>query len=617
MCYLFFMKKLITAVLLLAGTGALAQQPDPSVIIPRPASQSIGQGTFTVTRQTPIIASNADAENVARLFNYFLEKKYGFTLKVLSKSAATNAIVLNVASVNTAGKEGYRLDVSSHSVKISGDKSGVFYGCQSFLQLMHQSGRAFSVPAITVNDQPRFAYRGLMLDAARHFFSIDEIKRVLDMMAYLKLNRLHWHLTDDQGWRLEIKKYPKLTTISAWRDSTIIGSYGDNKPFVYDVQRTGGFYTQEQARDIVKYAAARNIEVIPEIEMPGHSTAVLAAYPELGNDAAPYSVVGYWGVHKTIYNPGEPTFKFLQDVLTEVMDIFPSKYIHIGGDEVPKDEWKTSPLAQKLIKDNNLKNEDELQSWFIKRMEKFLNAHNRNLIGWDEILEGGLSPNATVMSWRGEKGGIQAAQENHDVIMSPGGPMYLDHAQSTDKSIEPLSIGGFLPLKTVYDYNPVPAALTADQQKYILGVQGNLWTEYIATNSKLEYMLFPRAIAVAEVGWTKFELKDLNNFKQSRLPVMLKDIEQIGINFRVPEADTVINIDPKSHKKQVTLISLVSQSRIYYTIDGHKVDNTANLYNGPVTLPKMNAGQPAVLKYIVVTPGNRASAEYTVKVDNP
>lgn len=610
------MKKLITAILVLASVrNAFAQQPDQSTIIPRPASQSIGQGVFTVTRQTTIVAGNADAVNVAGLFNYFLDKKYGFTLKVSNKPTAANAIVLNVASAGAAGKDGYKLDVSSQSAKISGDKGGVFYGCQSLLQLMHQSGNKYTVPAILINDQPRFAYRGLMLDAGRHFFSVAEIKRVLDMMAYLKMNRLHWHLTDDQGWRLEIKKYPKLATISAWRDSTIIGSYGDNNPFVYDVQRTGGFYTQDQAREVVKYAAARNIEVIPEIEMPGHSTAVLAAYPELGNDKTPYSVVGYWGVHKTIYSPGEPTFKFLQDVLTEVMDIFPSKYIHIGGDEVPKDEWKTSALAQQLIKDNNLKNEDELQSWFIKRMEKFLNAHGRNLIGWDEILEGGLSPNATVMSWRGEKGGIQAAQENHDVIMSPNSNMYLDHAQSEDKGIEPLAIGGFLPLKTVYNYNPLPEALTAEQQKHVLGVQGNLWSEYIATGGKLEYMLFPRAIAVAEVGWTKPELKDLNNFKQSRLPVILKDMEQMGTNFRIPEADTIISVEPKTNKKQVTLVPLVAQSRIYYTIDGHKVDNTANLYSAPVVLPKMNAGQPAVLKYIVVTPGNRASAEYTIKVN--
>ncbi|MGN6181009.1 MAG: beta-N-acetylhexosaminidase, partial [Mucilaginibacter sp.] len=474
------MKKLIITILSLASVcSAFAQQSNPSLIIPRPQSQIIGQGVFTITRQTPVVAGSTDARNVAKLFNYFLYKKYGFTLKVVTKPAP-NAIVLKVASTDAEGKEGYRLDVNSHSVNISGDKGGAIYGCQSLLQLMHSSGHNFTVPAILVNDKPRFAYRGLMLDVGRHFFSVDEIKRVLDMMAYLKLNRFHWHLTDDQGWRLEIKKYPKLTAISAWRDSTIIGSYGDNKPFVYDGQRSGGFYTQEQAREIVKYAADRNIEVIPEIEMPGHSTAVLAAYPALGNDTTPYKVVGYWGVHKTIYSPGDQTFKFLEDVLTEVMDIFPSKYIHIGGDEVPKDEWKTSALAQQIIKDNHLKDEDELQSWFIKRVEQFLNAHGRNLIGWDEILEGGLSPNATVMSWRGEQGGIQAAKENHDVIMSPGGYMYLDHAQSTDKTTEPLSIGGFLPIKTVYNYNPVPAALSADQQKYILGVQGNLWTEYIA-----------------------------------------------------------------------------------------------------------------------------------------
>jgi hexosaminidase len=609
------MKKVIVTILSFTfACTAFAQQSDPSVIIPRPASQIAAQGVFSMTTQTPIIAGSTDAKNAAVLFNYFLRKKYGITLKVLDKSVP-NAIVLEETPANNEGKESYRLNVSNHSIKISGDKAGIFYGCQSLLQLMHPSGKQFTVPAITINDAPRFQYRGLMLDVGRHFFSVDEIKRVLDIMAYLKMNRLHWHLTDDQGWRLEIKKYPKLTAISAWRDSTIIGGYGDNKPFVYDGKRSGGFYTQEQAKEIVKYAAARNIEVIPEIEMPGHSTAVLAAYPALGNGAASYTVPGYWGVHKTIYNPGEPTFRFLEDVLTEVMAIFPSKYIHIGGDEVPKDEWKTSALAQQLIKDNHLKDENELQSWFIKRIEQFLNAHGRNLIGWDEILEGGLSPNATVMSWRGEQGGIQAAKENHDVIMTPNGSMYLDHAQAADNSTEPLSIGGFLPLKTVYDYNPVPAVLNADQQKYILGVQGNLWTEYIATDSKLEYMLFPRAIAIAEVGWTKPELKDLDNFKRSRLPLMLKDIEQMGMNYRIPEADTIVNNDPKTHKKQITLIPLVNQSRIYYTIDGHRADNTGLLYNGPIILPKMNAGQPAILKYIIVTPDNRTSGEYTIKIN--
>jgi hexosaminidase len=510
-------------------------------------------------------------------------------------------------------KEGYSLKVTNHAINIMGDKGGVFYGVQSLLQSIAQNGNHTYVNSVTIIDQPNFGYRGLMLDVARHFFEVDEIKKILDVMAYFKLNRFHWHLTDDQGWRLEIKKYPKLTTISAWRDSTIIGGYGDNKPFIYDGKRSGGFYTQEQARDIVKYAADRNIEIIPEIEMPGHSTAVLAAYPEFGNDPAPYHVPGYGGVHYTIYSPGEPTFKFLEDVLTEVMAIFPSKYIHIGGDEVPKDEWKKSDLAQTLIKANHLKDENELQSWFINRIEKFLNKNGRNLIGWDEILEGGLSPNATVMSWRGEQGGILAAKESHNVIMTPGSTMYLDHSQAKDLKAEPLTIGGFLPLDVVYGYVPLPAALTPEQQKFIMGVQGNTWTEYIATPAKLEYMLFPRALAVAEDGWTAPAKKDYANFTKERLPAALRDLDKFNINYRIPEADIVINNDPATGRKKITITPFVAAAKVYYTIDGHKADNTAGLYTEPILAPFSN-GRPLTLKYVIVTEGNRTSGEYNMDV---
>lgn len=607
------MKKSIITILLISCTYAVfGQQRDSVSIIPRPLSVKESPGTFFITKQTGLTATGAEAKSVARTFNYYLKKRYGFELKVYDKAVA-NAINLNVEASGKSTKEGYGVKVSSKSVNITGDKSGVFYGCQSLLQLIHESGRQLIVPCLTINDKPNFAYRGLMLDVGRHFTTIAEIEKILDVMAYLKLNKFHWHLTDDQGWRIEIKKYPKLTAISAWRDSTIVGGYGDFKPFVYDGERSGGFYTQEQAKEIVKYAADRNIEVIPEIEMPGHSTAVLAAYPELGNDPGPYHVPGYWGVHKTIYNPGEATFTFLEDVLTEVMAIFPSKYIHIGGDEVPKDEWKTSALAQQLIKANGLKDENELQSWFIKRIEVFLNKNGRNLIGWDEILEGGLSPNATVMSWRGEQGGIQAAKESHNVIMTPGSAVYLDHAQAKDKNAEPLAIGGYLPLNVVYNYSPLPAVLTPDQQKYIMGVQGNMWTEYVPTANKLEYMIFPRAIALAEVGWTATNLKNYDNFSKQRLPKVLNDIEKMNINFRIPEADTLITRDPQTLRKKVTLFPLVGQSKIYYTVDGHKADNTATLYTGPFTIP-YTQGRPVTLRYVEITPGNRASTEYSFDI---
>jgi hexosaminidase len=609
------MKKLFILIILNVFVQvATAQQANKILIIPKPDSVTLtGTGVFIINRHTKIVAQKAEAVKVAQLFNYFLQKQYGFSLNI-SRVACPDAIVLNVSPGAALTSEAYKLKANSNSINISGSRAGVFYGLQSLLQLINLDGKTLSVPAVTINDRPNFAYRGLMLDVGRHFFAVDEIKKLLDAMAYFKLNRFHWHLTDDQGWRLEIKKYPLLTTISAWRDSSIIGNYGDHKSFVYDGQKSGGFYTQEQARDIVKYAADRGIEVIPEIEMPGHSTAVLAAYPQLGNGAAQYQVPGYWGVHATIYNPGEPTFKFLEDVLTEVMAIFPSKYIHIGGDEVPKSEWKTSALAQSIIKNNHLKDENELQSWFISKIENFLNKNGRSLIGWDEILEGGLAANATVMSWRGEAGGIQAAKQGHHVIMSPGGNMYLDHAQGKDRDNEPLSIGGFLPLNTVYNYNPLPAALTPDEQKYVLGVQGNTWTEYIPTNNKLEYMLFPRAIAIAEVGWTKPENKNYEDFTTRRLPHALAAIEKLNINYRIPEAAIAIIQDNPTIKKKITITPFTANSKVYYTVDGHKADNTANLYTGTVTMPYISDGQPATLRYVIVTADNRTSNEFSVDI---
>jgi hexosaminidase len=598
--------------LILLGHITFAQQTADVIIIPKPASVEKGIGSFIINKYTNIVARGTDAEKVAGMFNYFLNKKYGFVLKI-NNTVTKNVIVLNTTLLVKLSDEAYQLKVTDKSINISGERSGVFYGIQSLLQLIHENGKELSVPAVTINDAPNFAYRGLMLDVGRHFFEVDEIKKILDVMASLKLNRFHWHLTDDQGWRLEIKKYPKLTAISAWRDSTIIGGYGDFKPFIYDGKRNGGFYTQDQAREIVKYAADRNIVVIPEIEMPGHSTAVLAAYPELGNGTGPYKVPGYWGVHYTIYNPGEPTFKFLEDVLTEVMTIFPSKYIHIGGDEVPKDEWKKSPFAQQVIKGNHLKNEDELQSWFISRIEKFLNKNGRNLIGWDEILEGGLSPNATVMSWRGEQGGIDAAKQGHNVIMSPGGYMYIDHAQAKDRTTEPLTIGGFLPLDVVYNYSPRPTTLTPEQQKYILGVQANMWTEYVTTDNKLEYMLFPRVAALAEVGWTTPGNKDYKGFSEDRLPAFLKNLERSGVNYRIPEADVVIAVSAQTGRKTITITPFVTGSKVYYTLDGHKADNTANLYTGSILTPYTNGG-PLTLKYIIVTKGNRVSNEFNVDI---
>lgn len=351
-------------------------------------------------------------------------------------------------------------------------------------------------------------------------------------MAMYKLNTFHWHLTEDQGWRLEINQYPKLAEISSWRDETVVGHASRSK--VYDGIGYGGFYTQKQVKEIVQYATDRFITVVPEIEMPGHSTAVLAAYPELGCTGGPYNVVTTWGVHKDVFCAGkEETFKFLQNVLDEVCELFPSKYIHIGGDECPKDRWKECPDCQKRIKDNGLKDEHELQSYFIKRIEKYLNSKGRQIIGWDEILEGGLAPGASVMSWRGIKGGIEAAKQKHNVVMTPGSHMYFDHYQSKITDKEPLAIGGYLPLDVVYSYEPIPEELSADEQKYIMGAQANVWTEYIATTKYAEYMLFPRVCALAEVVWTPKEKKDFTDFSK-RMDTEYLRLYRYGINYRKP-----------------------------------------------------------------------------------
>jgi len=395
------------------------------------------------------------------------------------------------------------------------------------------AGTTWAMPAVSVEDVPRFQWRGAHLDAGRHFMPKEFVKKYIDLLALHKLNTFHWHLTDDQGWRLEIKKYPKLTEVGAWRPSTIVGRMNrDTTKATYDNVRHGGFYTQDDAREIVAYAAERHVNVVPEIEMPGHVRAATAAYPQLGLTEQALPVWTNWGVTPYILNADESTVAFMQDVLTEVLDIFPSKFIHVGGDEAAKDIWKTDPRIQARIKELGLKDEHELQSWFIKRMDQFLTAKGRRLIGWDEILEGGLAPGATVMSWRGIQGGIAAAQSGHDVVMAPGKWTYLDHAQSTDSS-EPLSIGGFLPIDTVYSFEPVPAELDSAQARHVLGGQAQLWTEYIPTPKQAEYMAYPRLSALAEVLWSPKERKDYADFR-SRLAVHLKRLDALDVNYRRP-----------------------------------------------------------------------------------
>lgn len=627
---------------LLSFQLAHSQNSEPITVVPKPASIQTSTGKFLLSKSTAIVTQDEVGRKSASIFNDFLERIHGLRLPVTSIAPSQAHIELHT-DVEATNTEAYRMDVTSENIEISGSEQGIFYGLQTLLQLI-EPGSSLSVPAVSITDEPEFAYRGIMLDVARHFFEVDQIKNMIDLMAHYKFNKLHWHLTEDQGWRLEIKKYPKLTEIAAYRDSTIIGQYYDFKPFVFDGQKHGGYYTQEEAKEIVQYAAERMITVIPEIELPGHSSAALTAYPEFSSfDSKDYdpklenvlqgnipaknekgeaydndlntTVPGIWGVHPNIYGVKEETFTFLEDILTEVMEIFPSHYIHIGGDEVPKDHWKTSELAQQVIKKEKLADEHELQSYFITRMEKFLNKNGRDLIGWDEILEGGLAPNATVMSWRGEKGGIQAAQMNHDVIMSPNSHMYIDHYQSEDTKDEPLAIGGFLSLEKVYSYHPRPSSLTKEQQKHILGVQGNLWTEYIATDNKMEYHLFPRALAIAEVGWTNNQDKDYEEFSTQRLPRRLSELEKLDVFYRIPEAKVSINQAPNSPKLSISIDALVEGSTVYYSVDGHKADQTANLYSGPFLAPYTTKEQgPLELRYIIITPEGRQSNEFSLPI---
>lgn len=493
--------------------------------------------------------------------------------------------------------EGYRLRVESERISLSARAPvGLFYGLQTLRQLLPPeveggSGdaiRRWAVPNVDIHDEPRFSYRGMQLDVGRHFFPVEYIKRYIDLLALYKMNVFHWHLTEDQGWRIEIEKYPRLTEVGGFREETILEQNFD--PYIGDGIPHGGFYTQDEVREVVAYAAERHITVIPEIEMPGHSLAALAAYPRLACTQGPFEVATRWGVKDDIYCPKEETFSFLQDVLIEVMELFPSPYIHIGGDEAPKRAWEESPLAQEVIRREGLADENELQSYFIRRIESFLNDHGRRVIGWDEILEGGLAPQATVMSWRGMEGGIEAARQGHDVIMTPTSHAYFDYYQG-DPEQEPLAIGGFLPLERVYHFEPVPEELTRAEARYVLGAQGNVWTEYIGTTDYLEYMVFPRMLAMSEVVWSPAEERDWSFFTL-RLGDQLRRLGALGVNFRVPDVTGLeedrLTLDDYV---EIALGSPIGGAQIRYTLDGSDPEVGSAPYPGPFRLPVTEAGK--------------------------
>jgi hexosaminidase len=535
----------LTAILM-TMTPSLAQPAArPIAIVPQPVSVKPGAGAFTVTAKTVIWTDRATAELGRRLAGY-LEPAVGFTLPVRTGAANTgNRIVLvRDPRLTRLGPEGYTLEVAPGRVVVRAPElAGVFYGIQTIRQLLppqifreaRVDGASWTMPAVRVEDMPRFQWRGLHLDVGRHFMPKEFVKKYIDLLALHKMNTFHWHLTEDQGWRIEIRKYPKLTEVGAWRKETIVGRQAnDPAEWRFDGTKHGGYYTQDDVREIVAYAKDRFVNVVPEIEMPGHAVAAIAAYPERGIDLAPAEVATHWGVFDNILNPDDSTIRFMQDVLTEVMELFPSRFIHVGGDEADKTRWKASPRVQARIKELGLKNEDELQSWFIHQIDAFLTAKGRRLVGWDEILEGGLAPGATVMSWRGVKGGLAAARDGHDVVMTPTSHTYFDYYQTRDQQGEQLAIGGFLPLETVYAYEPVPAELEPQFVKHILGAQGQLWTEYLKTPKHVEYMAFPRACALAEVVWTPAAARNFADFSV-RLTTHLQRLGIVDVNYRAPE----------------------------------------------------------------------------------
>lgn len=548
-------------------------------ILPMPSHIESQKGKFTLDNSSGITFDESFKVS-ATFLKDFIEKGSSLQLK------QNNAITF-VKDDSITNNEGYQLTVSPDQIEIKAKTDqGAFYAVQTLRQLLPAdfenntfSQKSVSIRCVTINDSPKFKYRGMHLDVGRHFFSVEFIKKYIDAIAMLKMNTFHWHLTEDQGWRIEIKKYPKLQEIAAFRDQTLVGSYNaDQKQF--DGKRYGGFYTQEEIKDVVAYAQTRHVTLIPEIEMPGHAQAAISAYPELGCTGEQIKVAETWGVFDDIYCSKEETFEFLENVLDEVLELFPSEYIHIGGDEAPKTHWEKCSYCQQRIKDEGLKDEHELQNYFITRIEKYLNSKGRQIIGWDEILEGGLAPNATVMSWRGIEGAEEAAKQHHNVIMTPTSHSYFDYYQS-DNADEPLAIGGFLSLEKVYSFNPIPEELSEAEAKYILGAQGNLWTEYIPNENQVEYMVFPRMIAMSEVVWSSTENKNYPNFI-ARLEHFHKRLDALDINY----ANHLNEVEGELGTNGYELKTFLKNKIIRYTIDGTEPSLTSEIYSEAIPINK-------------------------------
>ena len=592
--------------------------PNTYSVIPYPNSLVPEEGSFVFNKKTKMICTlslDSASQEVVRNFSALLNNVAGLKTECIVEEEKGEKNIVFFVLYTSIANEGYSLDIDPSKIIIKASSAaGFYYAVQSLKQLLpiavygdkeSDSVEKWEVPCVHIDDAPRFSYRGMHLDVARHFFSVDEVKRYIDLLAMHKLNVFHWHLTDDQGWRIEIKKYPKLTEVGSIRKHTMVEKNFDQ----YDNTPYGGYYTQDQIRDIVNYAKERFITIIPEVDLPGHMVAALASYPSLGCTGGPYEVQGMWGVHPDVLCAGkEETYEFVTDVLSEVIELFPSRYIHIGGDECPKDRWKKCPLCQARIRKLGLKTdkehtaEERLQSYFMTRVEKFLNENDRQIIGWDEILEGGAAPNATVMSWRGTDGGVQAAKLRHNVVMTPNTYLYFDYYQSEDTQAEPLAIGSYVPLERVYDFEPVPDTLDNDSKKYILGAQANLWTEYISDFKQVEYMLLPRLDALSEVQWTRPENKNWVNFLD-RLQHNIQVYDLKGYNYgkHIFGINPEYRIIPEKHCIEVTLRTQ-GDAPVYYTLDGTVPTEKSTRYTQPIELTENTD-----LKAIVVRPGMKTN----------
>lgn len=595
---------LIYVFLSLIFLGCLEQNTSPEKVgvIPRPNGQTLHKGKFILDNLVGIKYPD-ELKISAKFLKSFIEN--GSTIKVQESNEIE--FILDTTVQNS---EGYSLHILPEKIKVKAiSDKGAFYAVQTLRQLLPKEfengtyDKSFvALPCLEITDEPEFKYRGMHLDVGRHMYSVSFIKEYIDALAMLKFNTFHWHLTEDQGWRIEIKKYPKLQEIAAFRNETLIGHYNE-QPHQFDGKRYGGYYTQDQIKEIVAYAQDRFVTIIPEIEMPGHSQAAIAAYPQLGCSDLPVEVATKWGVFDEIYCPTEETFRFLEDVLDEVILLFPSKYIHIGGDEAPKTKWKSSAFCQNLITQNGLKDEQELQSYFIRRIEKYLNSKGREIIGWDEILEGGLAPNATVMSWRGTKGAIEAAKQKHNVVMTPTSHCYFDYYQSQNEE-EPLAIGGFLPLEKVYGFNPIPKELNKEESQHIIGVQGNVWTEYMPNEKHVEYMLFPRIMAMSEVGWSNSVKKDFEEFVK-RVEYFNKRLDILDVNYANHLHDIEGRIITQDGNMYLELSTLASDNTIRYTTDGSHPDHNSKIYSYKISLD-----ESAEIRAVVFNSGKQIGNTY-------